>query len=106
MPLYKGMRLHITRNVNKEAYPPWESEAVRALSERPRSASRIGPGEAGPLPALPRQCHKWPYLMQAAYKGKNPKPKGFCWRNLALPGGWQFQGPLGRLQGLKQAPAR
>jgi hypothetical protein len=41
--------------------------------------------------------------MQAAYKGKDPKPKGFA-RPLLPPGGWQSQGPLGRPQGRRPQP--
>ena len=44
--------------------------------------------------------------MQAAYKGKNPKPKGFAHATCPPPGVAIPKGPLGRAQGPKQAPAR
>ena len=40
--------------------------------------------------------------MQAAYKGKNPKPKGFAGATWPPRGVGHLKGPLGRLQGPKQ----
>ena len=72
---------------------PGEPEAARAFGERQRSTSRKGPGEAGPLPAFPRQCIEKPYLMrqQSKVKTLNPKVLPSFWppppRGVAIPRG-------------------